>query len=77
MKKLNLYSKSNIERNHLIDTLRGVNNINIIVYVGLMIVFVLGVLFETPLSNTITFYDFLANGVAQQYSWGNPDQPPM
>lgn len=77
MKKLNLYSKSNIERNHLIDTLKGVNNINIIVYVGLMIVFVLGVLFETPLSNTITFYDFLANGVAQQYSWGNPDQPPM
>ena len=77
MKKLNLYSKSNIERNHLIDTLKGVNNINIIVYVGLMIVFVFCVLFETPFSNTITLYDFLANGVAQQYSWGNPDQPPM
>lgn len=77
MKKLNLYSKSNIEKNHLIDTLRGVNNINIIVYVGLMIVFVFCVLFETPFSGAITFYDFLANGVAQQYSWGNPDQPPM
>ena len=77
MKKLNLYSKSNIERNHLIDSLKGVNNINIIVYVGLMIVFVFCVLFETPFSGAITLYDFLANGVAQQYSWGNPDLPPM
>ena len=77
MKKLNLYSRSNIERNHLIDSLKGVNNINIIVYVGLMIVFVFCVLFETPFSGAITLYDFLATGVAQQYSWGNPDQPPM
>ena len=77
MKKLNLYSKSNIERNHLIDSLKGVNNINIIVYIGLMIVFVCCVLFETPFSGAITLYGSLANGVAQQYSWGNPDQPPM
>lgn len=77
MKKLNLYSKSNIERNHLIDTLRGVNNINIIVYISLTIVFVFCVLFETPFSGAITLCDSLANGVAQQYSWRNPDQPPM
>ena len=77
MKKLNLYSKSNIERNHLIDSLKGVNNINIIVYIGLTIVFVFCVLFETPFSGAITLCDSLANGVAQQYSWRNPDQPPM
>ncbi len=81
MKKLNLYSKNNIERNHLIDTLRGVNDINILVYIGLMIFFVFGVLFETSLSDTFINFDFLPTGVAQQYSWKNPlhqpEQPDM
>ncbi len=77
MKKLNLYSKSNIERNHLIDTLRGVNNINIIVYICLMIVLVFGILFETMLSDSFTRFDFLPTGIVEENTFKHPNQAPM
>ncbi len=74
MKKLNLYSKNNIGRNHLLNTLRGTNNLNIWIFAICMLVFIYGVFWDFDISSaSISPYYFLPSRIENQYGWHYTD----